>query len=176
MKASAKLQNFLLAGLMTAITAICSWINIGLFFTPIPINLALMGPYISGLLLGSRYGVLSQTAYVLMGAFGLPVFAGFASGVGVLAGPTGGFIAGYVLCSAICGLSVRKKGTKHRLLLMLLGLTACYVCGLIWFMFVTGAALWAALVSCVFPFLLGDAVKIALTALLTKHLSNALKI
>ena len=102
------LQNLLLAGLMAALTAVCSWINISLFFTPVPINLALIGPYMAGLLLGLKYGVLSQGVYVLMGAIGLPVFAGFASGVGTLAGPTGGFIVGYVICAAICGLSARR--------------------------------------------------------------------
>lgn len=170
------LQNLLLAGLMAALTAVCSWINISLFFTPVPINLALIGPYMAGLLLGLKYGVLSQGVYVLMGAIGLPVFAGFASGVGTLAGPTGGFIVGYVICAAICGLSARKKGTKYRVLLMVCGLAACYACGLIWFMVVTGSSLWAGLISCVFPFLPGDAVKITVAALLTKYLSKALKI
>ena len=119
------LQNLLLAGLMAALTAVCSWINISLFFTPVPINLALIGPYMAGLLLG---------------------------------------------------LSARRKGTKYRVLLMVCGLAACYACGLIWFMVVTGSSLWAGLVSCVFPFLPGDAVKITVAALLTKYLAKALKI
>jgi len=172
-KSASRLQSLLLAGLFAGLTAICSWINLPLFFTPIPINMALLGVYLSGLMLGLKYGVFSQIIYVLMGGFGIPVFAGFTAGAGVIAGPTGGFIAGYIICAAICGLSLRKKGTKYRIILMLFGLFSCYALGLLWFMIITHSTLWAGLASCVLPFLPGDAVKIAAAALLTKYLSRA---
>lgn len=172
---NSRIHQLLLSGLFAALTAICSWLNIMLFFTPVPINMALLAPYLSGLLLGSRYAVLSQIIYVLMGVIGIPVFAGFTAGLGVIIGPTGGFIAGYIICAAVCGLPLRKKGTKHRILLMLAGLMSCYAFGLIWFMYVTESSLWAGLMSCVLPFLPGDAVKIAVAALLAKYMTPALK-
>lgn len=163
-------KKLILAGLFAALTAVCSWINISLFFTPVPINLALIGPYMAGLVLGSKFGFFSEIIYVLLGSIGLPVFAGFTGGLDKLVGPTGGFIVGYMLCALICGLELRHKGTKFRVLLMILGLAACYACGLIWFMFVTHSALWAGLTSCVLPFLPGDAVKITAVAILVRHL------
>lgn len=169
-------KGLVAAGLFTALTAVCSWINIPLFFTPVPVNMALIGPYLAGLILGYKYGVFSQVIYILLGIVGLPVFAGFAAGASVIVGPTGGFLVGYVLCALICGLPPRKSGTKMRVLLMLTGLAACYVCGLIWFMITTSSTLWAGLTACVLPFLPGDAIKIALAAVLSRHLSKAIKI
>ena len=165
-----------LAALFSGLTAVLSWINIPLFFTPVPVNLALIGPYLAGLLLGVRYGCLSQLLYILLGCVGLPVFAGFSAGAGVLAGPTGGFIAGYVLCAAICGLSAGSAyaSAGRRVVLMCGGLLACYGCGLAWFMISSGSTLGAGLVACVLPFLPGDAVKIAAAALLAARLNNKL--
>ena len=181
-----------LAALFSGLTAVLSWINVPLFFTPVPVNLALIGPYLAGLLLGVRYGCLSQLLYILLGCVGLPVFAGFSAGAGVLTGPTGGFIAGYVLCAAICGLSGRSAyafasasaagsayasgsaSAGRRVVLMCGGLLACYGCGLAWFMISSGSTLGAGLVACVLPFLPGDAVKIAAAALLAARLNNKL--
>lgn len=164
--------NLMLAGLFAALTAICSWININLPFTPVPINLALIGPYMAGILLGFKYGILSQIVYILMGILGIPVFAGFTSGAGVLVGPTGGFIIGYILCAMICGLPIRTKTTSTRIFLMVSGLFACYACGLLWFIIITGSTISAGLTACVIPFLPGDAMKIALTSILVKYLSK----
>lgn len=92
-----------LCGLFAALTAICSYINIPLGFTPIPMNLAMLAVFLSGGILGRKYGTVSMAVYVLMGAVGLPVFAGFQSGLGVVAGPTGGFLAGYIAAAFVIG-------------------------------------------------------------------------
>lgn len=107
--ATSRTSKLLMAGLFAALTGVCSWININLFFTPVPVNMALMGPYLAGLMLGCRYGFFSQIIYILLGVLGIPVFAGFTSGAGIIAGPTGGFIVGYVICAVICGLQPEKK-------------------------------------------------------------------
>ncbi len=166
----AKTQKLLLAGLFAALTGVCSWINIPLPFTPIPVNLALVGPAMAGLVLGWRYSMLSQVIYILMGAIGIPVFAGFTAGAGHIIGPTGGFLFGYILCAAICGLPSRLKNIPHRILLMICGFAACYICGLIWFMISMESTLLAGFTACVLPFLPGDAVKITLVAILSKYL------
>ena len=170
---ASRTNKLLMAGLFSALTGVCSWININLFFTPVPVNMALMGPYLAGLMLGCRYGFFSQIIYILLGVLGIPVFAGFTSGAGIIAGPTGGFIVGYVICAVICGLPARKKGSSYRIMLMICGLIACYALGLAWFMILTHSTLWAGLVACVIPFLPGDAVKIALAAVLSKYLVKA---
>ena len=94
--------SLVLCGLFAALTAICSYITIPLGFTPVPINLATLAVFLAGGLLGKKYGTASIAVYVMMGAVGIPVFAGFQGGVGVLAGPTGGFIAGYIAAAFLC--------------------------------------------------------------------------
>ena len=103
-----------LTGIFAAIVTICSWITVPLPFTQVPINLAVLGVLLAGGCLGSKYGSLSILIYILLGAVGIPVFAGFGAGLGTLAGPTGGYIVGYILCAAIAGLGNCSLGTARR--------------------------------------------------------------
>ena len=89
--------------------------------------------------------------------------SGFSGGLAKLFGVTGGFILGYIPCALITGVFA-EFAAKNRLLLpvgMILGTAACYLFGTAWFMISTGSALGPALMSCVVPFLIGDAIKIA---------------
>lgn len=99
-----KTKYMSLCGLFAALTAICSWISIPLGFTPIPMNLATLAVFLAGGLLGPKYGPVSITVYALAGAVGIPVFAGFRGGFSVLAGPTGGYIIGYIAAAFVVGL------------------------------------------------------------------------
>lgn len=166
-----------LCGIFAALTAICSQIafNIG----PVPINLATLSVFFAGGLLGAKYGAISQLVYVLIGAFGAPVFANFTGGFSIIIGATGGYIVGYIAAAFITGL-IAKKFIKHRLIGpifgMIVGLIVCYVLGTAWFMFVTKNGLWQSLVYCVFPFIAFDLIKIALAVSLVTSLKKALKI
>lgn len=164
------------------------------WFTPVPINLATLGVFLTGGILGKKYGSISLIVYILLGAVGVPVFAGFKGGLGVLAGPTGGYIIGYLAAAFLTGLLVElvftKTGTDSGqrsaksstsrfigiILAMITGLTACYALGTAWFMISTGTGLGAALISCVIPFLPGDAAKIIVGALLVQKLRPAIPI
>lgn len=183
-----KTVYLVLCGLFAALTAICSFITIPLGFTPVPINLGTLAVFLTGGILGKKYGSISIIVYVLLGAAGVPVFSGFRGGIGVLAGPTGGYIIGYIAAVFVIGVIVdrymksvsenRQRGrsasyaaeTLMLALAMICGLIICYAFGTAWFMISTGTPLWASLVSCVFPFLIGDAVKIIAAALLVRKL------
>lgn len=167
-------KPLVLAALMAALTAVCSQILIPL--PPIPINLALFAVHLCGALLGARYGMLSMAVYALLGAVGVPVFAGFGSGPAALFGKTGGYILGYVLCAGVVGALSRRLGfTFPRLCVcMTVGLLVCYAFGTAWFMALTGTGLAASLSYCVLPFLPGDALKIALAATLALRLRKPL--
>ena len=93
-----------LAALFAAVLTAASWISLPLPFTPVPVNLATLAVTLAGALLGHKYGTLSVLVYILLGAAGVPVFAGFTGGLGHLAGPTGGYIIGYLTSAFICGL------------------------------------------------------------------------
>lgn len=169
---SAFTQHLVLAALFAALTAVCSQIQIPL--PMISINLALFAVYLSGALLGAKWGALSMAVYALLGAVGVPVFMGFMSGPAALFGKTGGYILGYVLCSAAIGFLSRRWPARFPALYaaMVVGTLVCYLFGTIWFMILTGMNLITSLTYCVFPFLPGDAVKIALAALLTLRLQR----
>lgn len=175
-----------MCGLFAGLTAICSFITIPLGFTPIPVNLATLAVFLAGGILGKKYGTISILVYILIGTAGLPVFAGFKGGPGVLAGPTGGYIIGYAVAAFITGLIIEKSYVKYDLsytdmhkvtsrfiilaAAMTCGLACCYLLGTVFFMIITGTGLIPALVSCVIPFLPGDAVKIAAAVILTERL------
>ena len=101
----------------------------------------------------------------------------FASGPAALFGKTGGYILGYILSAFLVGLLSRRIGFtfKGLCLSMLVGVVACYAFGTVWFMAVTGLNLMTSLAYCVIPFLPGDAVKIALAALLALRLKKPLQ-
>lgn len=87
-----------ICGVFAAVMTVCSWIAIPLP-SGVPINLAVLGVLLSAGCLGFKYGTLTQLVYVLLGCVGLPVFAGFNGGLHVIAGPTGRYIVGYILCA-----------------------------------------------------------------------------
>lgn len=173
------LNYFILSALFAALTAVCSWISVPLPFTPVPINLATLAVFMAGGILGPKYGLMAECVYVLCGFFGLPVFAGFRGGPSVLIGPTGGFIAGYLICALAAGILVEKiyksglNGTRRVILVILsliTGLFCCYALGMMWFMHLTGSGLLEGLMACVVPFLIGDSLKIALATVLIDRL------
>jgi len=143
-------------------------IRIPLPFSPVPITGQTLTVLLMGALLGSRRGSLCTLAYLMQGAAGLPVFQGGHSGIAYLAGPTGGYLVGFVAAATITGLLAergwdRKPGTTF--LAMLAGSGMLYLFGLSWLALAIGSqnALMAGLV----PFIPGDLLKIALaTALL----------
>ena len=171
--------NLALCGLFAAITAVCSYVSIPLGFTPVPVNLATLAVFLAGGILGSRYGTISLAVYTLLGAAGIPVFSEFRGGLGVLAGPTGGYIIGYIAAAFLTGLIVEKflvsgSGRSHELFVCIMaeiaGLAVCYALGTAWFIITTHTGFAASMVTCVIPFLPGDALKIIAGALLIRKL------
>ncbi|WP_206459958.1 biotin transporter BioY [Anaerovorax sp. IOR16] len=174
---NSKLKKQILCALFAALTAIFSQILIPLPFTPVPINLATLAIFLSTTLLGTYYGTLSQILYLLLGLVGLPVFAHFSGGASIVLGPTGGYLIGYVLIALVSGLLIelsQKQGYAFLTLPVALaaGMLFCYLPGTLWFMYVTHTKLLPALSLCVFPFLLGDALKIITATILTKKLKK----
>jgi len=138
----------------------------------VPITLTHVAIFLAAGLLGRRYATLSVAAFVAMGAIGLPVFAGFSGGMGIIAGPTGGFIFGYIACAWISGLLMaRTTAAWHMVLAMVCGMAVTYLPGVLWFVHVMeGYTFTGGLAVCVVPYLPGDAAKMLLCALLIPRL------
>ncbi len=169
-------RRLVFCALFTALIAVFSQLQLPV--GPVPVSLATLGVMLCGLLLGWRYGALAVGAYILLGAVGVPVFAGFQGGAGRLLGPTGGYIVGYLFYALLAGLNLPRLQERFwgRCVLLLLGTAVCYGLGTAWFVHISGRTLAESLSLCVVPFLPGDAAKIALAAFLTPRLRKALKI
>ncbi len=179
-KPKMKTIDMVYVAMFAVLMAICSWISIPM---TIPFTLQTFGVFLAVGVLGGRRGSLSVFIFILLGAIGLPVFAGFSGGVGVLLGSTGGYIIGFIFSALLMWLIESLFGRKLLVLgiSMVLGLIVCYAFGTAWFMVVysqsSGAiGLVTALGWCVFPYIIPDIVKIALALMLTKRLRAALKI
>ncbi len=166
--------------LFTAVMAVCSWISIP---TAIPFTLQTFGVFLTVGVLGGKKGSLAVLVYLLLGAAGLPVFAGFSGGIGCIIGSTGGYMAGFLLAALLMWAAERLFGRSRTVLLlsMVLGLLVCYLFGTLWYVAVytrtTGAiGFWTALTWCVIPYLLPDGVKLALAFLMRNKLAAACRL
>ncbi len=165
-------------GIFAALMAICSWIAIP---ATVPFTLQTFAVFMAVGILGGKRGSLTVLVYILLGAIGIPVFANFSGGLGVLLGTTGGYIVGF-LFSALSMWAVESFfGRKPlvRIASMLLGLIICYAFGTVWFMAVyfrqSGPVGIAAVLGwCVIPFIIPDLIKIALAFLLSERLRKYL--
>lgn len=169
------ITSLILCAFFAALSAVLAQISISI--GPIPIAFTHISVFICAGILGAKYGAISQSVYVLLGAVGVPVFAGFKGGAAAILGPTGGFIFGYIACVLIAGLIMDKFGRKiwAAMLAMAAGLLVNYVFGTIWFVILLKSDIITALTACVFPFLIGDVLKIILSAVLVNRLYAVLK-
>jgi biotin transport system substrate-specific component len=165
-----ELRMMVFASLFAALTAAGAYIHIPIPFSPVPITLQVFFVLLAGSILKSKWGGLSMIVYTLLGIAGLPVFAGGSSGVGVLLGPTGGYIIGFILAAYIIGkLSEKTENSAGSRLLvnalsMSAGVLVIYLCGVFQLMMVAKIGPGAAFTLGVIPFLPGEVVKTAVAA------------
>lgn len=153
-----KSKEVSLVALFSALTAVGGFISIP--FYPVPLTLQVFFVLLSGAILGKRLGALSQIIYLALGAIGAPVFHNFTGGVGILLGPTGGFLFGFIPGAFIAGLFYEKfDNNKIRLLGLIVSLIPIYLIGVLWLSFITGMSLEKALIVGGIPFIPGDIVK-----------------
>lgn len=169
-----------LVALFAAVMAVCSWITVP---AAVPFTLQTMGVFLAVGLLGGKRGTISVLVYLFLGAIGLPVFSGFAGGLGYMMGATGGYIIGFLFSALIMWFMEKAFGRDMKILIlsMVLGLILCYAFGTAWFMTVYSGSngpidLATALGWCVFPFIIPDAIKIAVACLLIRRLRPAIHI
>jgi biotin transport system substrate-specific component len=141
-------------------------VRIPLPFTPVPITGQTFAVLLVGAVLGSRRGAASLLLYLIQGMLGLPVFAGGASGLAYLIGPTGGYLVGFVVAASLIGL-LAARGMDRRipsaLLAFLAGEIVIYLFGVSWLSVFLG--IQRAIIAGLLPFILGDAIKLAAAGL-----------
>ncbi|MDR2019454.1 MAG: biotin transporter BioY [Treponema sp.] len=168
-----------LTALFAALTAAGTFIAIPLPFSPVPVVLQNLFALLSGLILGPVLGSAAAALYLIAGAVGAPVFAGATGGFVHFFGPTGGFLAGYLLSALTAGLIAGppKNGLKTPLRRIILavaaGLLVIYIPGVIRLKYVIGKSWTTALAAGFFPFIIGDLLKGAAAALIAPRLRRA---
>lgn len=162
-----------------ALLAVCAWISIPL---TVPFTMQTFGVFFLLSALGGKRGTCSILVYILLGAIGVPVFAQFSSGLGILLGNTGGYILGFLLSGAIYIVMTKLLGEKLpvRIAALVLGLAVCYAFGTAWFMYLytkaNGAVTLGTVLSwCVIPFVIPDLVKLALAVVISARLKPVIK-
>lgn len=175
MKEKFSIRDMIYVSLMAVVIALCSWLSVP---AAVPFTMQTFAVFGALLLLGGRRGLLAVALYILLGAFGLPVFSGFRGGIGALLGPTGGYILGFLLCALLYRL---LEGKLRDLILLILGLLLCYLFGTLWFVYVYSSGgkeigFGAALMLCVVPYLLPDAIKLLLAFVLARRVKKAVKL
>ena len=121
---NSKTLDMVYIAMFAVLIAICSWISIP---TMVPFTLQTFGIFVTVGILGGKRGSLSVLIYLLLGAIGVPVFAGFSGGVQALVGTTGGYIIGFLLSALLMWGMEKLLGRKTWVLAlsMVLGLVAC---------------------------------------------------
>jgi len=133
-----------------------SWISIPFF--PVPITLQTLFVLLSGAVM-RRYGVIPPALYVLMGAMNLPVFHNGTAGIGILLGPTGGYILGFIPGALVAGLAYEHRSKIWRGTGMIAGDMVILACGMAWLCMSAGLLIWEAFLVGFLPFVAGDLLK-----------------
>lgn len=164
---SNKIRNMIYIAMMTAIMGILSQVA---FQSPtgVPLTLQTFAVALIAVLTGWKLGAASTALYILIGMIGVPVFAGAQAGPGVVAGPAGGFIWGFLFMVVLCGLgsSMCKgkavKGYVIGYILGFAGLAICHICGIVQFMFVADKPFAQAFVLVSMPYIIKDVISVVL--------------
>ena len=174
-KSKLNVYQMAVIALMTAVTCILGPMSIPI--GAVPISFTNFVIYVTIYLLGTKLGTISYLIYLLLGMAGLPVFSGFSGGLAKLAGPTGGYLVGFIFMAVISGIFIAKSQGKPVLSIigMVLGTLVAYAFGTVWFVIEAKCTLIYALTVCVLPFLIGDAVKIILASWIGPLIRTALR-
>ena len=162
--------------LITAVICILAPFAIPIPVSPVPISLTNLVIYIAVFILSWNDALFSYIIYLLLGIAGLPVFSGFTGGLGKLAGPTGGYLIGFIFLALISGLFV-DKFPKNRILAvvgMIIGMAVTYIFGTEWLAIQLKMSFVAALSVGVSPYLAGDAAKIIIAIIVGPVLRSRL--
>jgi biotin transport system substrate-specific component len=144
-----------------------SWISIPCI--PVPFTLQTLFVLLAGAVM-KRYAVIPVFLYVVLGALGLPLFHNGIAGFGVLLGPTGGYLAGFVVAALVTGLAYEHRSRPVRICGLIMATLIIYACGTAWLMYSLDREFLPAFAAGAIPFILGDAIKAGAAYLIAERL------
>ncbi|NLC79276.1 MAG: biotin transporter BioY [Ruminococcaceae bacterium] len=161
-----RVYKLAVCALMCAMICVLSVLAFPVF--AIPITFSVFAVLLVGALLTPKYALFCTLGYILLGAVGLPVFSGFNGGLGVLFGPTGGYIMAYPFMALAVSITVKlfkKRSVLSLTVGMLAALVFCYLFGTVWFSHFKEMSFVNSLLVCVVPYVVFDLIKLALAVL-----------
>ena len=170
-----KTKQMVLIALMTAVTCVLGPLSIPLPFSPVPISLTNFAIFLAIFVLGMKNGTISFIIYLLLGAVGVPVFSSFRGGLQVLAGPTGGYLIGFIFLALIMGFALDHFDRKlvPTIIGMIIGMAVCYAFGTVWLAKLLSLSFKEGLMMGVIPYLAEDVAKIIIAAIVGPKLYGA---
>jgi biotin transport system substrate-specific component len=166
-----RMHRLVWTALLAACIAVGAWLQLPI--GPVPITLQPLFVFLAGYLLGPGGGAAAVALYVAAGVLGLPVFAGGALGIGVLLGPTGGYLVGLIGAAAMTGLAApagRPLGWARGLIFGALAVAVNYAVGAARLAQVLDLGVRQAVVVGVAPFVAFDVVKVVVALVVARHL------
>ncbi len=167
-------QKIVVVGVFTALLAALSQISFPLP-SGVPVTLQTFAVALCGFVLGPKLGMLSVLVYLALGAVGVPVFAGFSGGPGAFAGVAGGYLWGFLPMALLCGLGTGTEKRFSAILLGIVGLGACHLCGAAQFALISSISPWQAFLLASAPYLVKDFISVALAYLAAEGITLGLK-
>ena len=166
MKLNLSIKEITLVGMCAAMMAIFSQLSIPLPFTSVPVTLQIFGLVVLSVIVGAKIATLSIIIFVLLGSIGLPVFANFSGGFGVIFGPTGGYIIGFIIMAFLIGYASSKQNKILLFIASYIGVTIDLLLGTLYLKIVTGMTMQGALIAGLYPFIIKDFITIALAVII----------
>ncbi len=150
--------------IFTALIVVMAQIIIPMPFG-VPMTMQTFAITLAAVVLGAKKSAYAILVYVLMGAVGMPVFAGFNGGLGALIGPTGGFLLSFPIMAYLIGLGAEKLPNRfYFILFLILGIASNYTVGVIMFCMIMPADIITAIAACVLPFIPTEIIKATLAS------------
>ncbi|MCM1314150.1 MAG: biotin transporter BioY [Prevotella sp.] len=168
-------REMVLIAMFSAVIAVCSWISVP---TTIPFTLQTFGVFSTMNILGGKKGFFAILVYILLGAVGMPVFSGFSAGISALMSYSGGYIWGFLFLALVYWFAEKFSGRKLivQVISLIIGMMVCYLCGTLWFMYVTKSTFLYGLSACVVPYVLFDALKLILALFVSERVKKYVRI
>ena len=174
-KSKSNLKEIAVTALFTAVICVFAQLSVP---TPwgVPYTLQTVAIAFAGYLLGIKKGVSAVAAYILLGLIGVPVFANFKGGPQVLFGLTGGFIYGFIFLAFFCALAKRKSRKHVKIILGILGLLICNICGTVHLAVISKTSLLSAFLVASLPYILKDVLLIFVSFYLAEAVNKRFNI
>ncbi len=174
MNQTEKTKAMINIAMFAAVLAVCAQIAIP---TPwgVPVTMQTFAFALTGCILGSRKGAVSVLIYLALGAIGIPVFAEFRGGMGILVGMTGGFLISAPVMAVLCGIGGRQKNMWYGIIWNLLGMAVCHLIGIMQFSLVTGYSFAESAMFASVPYLVKDVIVVSGAYLIARSMMPRLR-